>query len=160
MLRRLPQRLLWRQARCLQTLSTVAPAPESGLVGVTSSPGVGHEAEAPAGGGRSSRTWQIWPAVVGVAAAAAAWHAHGGSIALADAARPDKVCVHARLTWQCACMQSCADQVLRACNAMYNQLVQCHVQPIGRLLQLVSFVHCPVVTSCPGGSLNFPRRIG
>jgi hypothetical protein len=109
MLRRIPNRITWRHIRCLQSLTTPAALETSS--GVTSAAGVQHASTVQpvyhAGGGHSSRTWQAWPVMAGVAAAAAAWHVHGNSIALADAARPDKV-THSSpavlLTRHCPCM--------------------------------------------------------
>ena len=57
--------------------------------------------------------------MAGVAAAAAAWHAHGNSMALADAARPDKV-TH-------SLMLGLADLAGHACVCNVTRLDKCHL---------------------------------
>jgi hypothetical protein len=90
MLRHIPNRIPWRHIRCLQSLTSLAaPETSSGAAGVQHASTVRPAYHS--GGGHSSRKLQAWSVMAGVAAAAAAWHVHGNSMALADAASPDKV---------------------------------------------------------------------
>lgn len=95
MLRRMPRCLIWGHIGCLQTASIHAQQDASNAIrSVASAAGQQHAHVTQhlhdTGGSSSSWKWQTWPAVLGLAAATAAWQSQH-STALADSHRPDKV---------------------------------------------------------------------